>query len=76
MDDLKLCRDCKWMMPRKDFISRVLGVGLISAKCGCPDAGMFGEINFVTGKDDRTHFHCSTMRVRVCGPAGRLWEAR
>ncbi len=72
MDNIKLCVDCNHTRP---YIRKVLWFRVIHdqriARCAHPKAV---RKDLVTGEEDPQF--CSAMRVSVCGPDGKLWEAK
>ena len=72
MNDLKLCKDCKWY--KKSWVEHLTGGGDRFDTCHNPVLSG----NLVTGKVKGGHF-CDMMRRnygRGCGEEGKYWEAR
>jgi hypothetical protein len=68
------CRDCRWCLPRRDFLGR--RTDFDSARCMHAAAPLSKEEVLVTGTfSEDNALYCSVMRRSGrCGPDGKLWE--
>ena len=61
-DETKFCKDCKWLQPTgMDW----------RVRCEHSDAVV---VDLVTGEP--RHMDPQAMRIRICGPEGKLWEPK